>query len=126
MKLAYILATLLASNATFASSSFLDNDKSKHLVATTAIALGSSVVLQNYDLTNEQRFWTAASIGVGAGLVKEIADSQEKGNKFDEKDMLVNVLGSLLGAASFEVYDGWNTQLMVNNDAVGLSLGKQF
>lgn len=44
------------------------------------------------------RILCGAALGLLPGLAKEVADSQERGNRFDAQDLAADAAGALLGA----------------------------
>lgn len=46
--------------------------------------------------------WVAVTIGLITailfGIVKEVIDNKEEGNRFDEKDLHASIIGALIGA----------------------------
>jgi len=96
MKVALILMMLL-------SSSFgLEEDKQKHIGATAAISLFTSVVVSQYDYTPTEVFWISLGTALAVGLAKELTDDEFSGG-----DLAADALGGTLGAIPMFVIYKW-------------------
>lgn len=62
----------------------------EHLIFSAVIGMGCANVFQD-------SIGKAYTCALAPGLVKEIADSQTKGNKFSGSDMAYNALGAAIG-----------------------------
>ncbi|WP_210498337.1 hypothetical protein [Vibrio crassostreae] len=117
---------ILALTPSIVQAVAIRDDHKKHLGATFAISYASSAVFDNWGYEGEERFWRSAITGIGVGIAKEIMDSQEKGNHFDNKDLVYDVFGSLLGAASYEIYDDWRLNVRADSKSVFASFSLDF
>jgi len=96
MKIALVLMILL-------SSSFgLEEDKQKHIGATAAISLLTSVVVSQYDYTPTEVFWISLGTALAVGLAKELTDDE-----FSSGDLAADALGGALGAIPMFVIYRW-------------------
>lgn len=82
-----VLAMFLCGEAN-AQDTWSGRDKRQHFAISFAAGVGCSQVFQGA---------TAYGCAILPGLVKELSDSQEEGNKFSGKDMVANALGAYLG-----------------------------
>lgn len=92
-------ALLLASSNSFAAPARLPTDKAAHFglssVAVEATMKSCQALEKSVDLTPACRLWSSGIV-LAAGLLKEASD-QRRGGKFDEQDVLANVLGVVTG-----------------------------
>ncbi|MGB3288267.1 MAG: hypothetical protein WBA83_03220 [Burkholderiaceae bacterium] len=91
------LIAVLACSAALAPAAYAEsrhNDKFLHAGGSALIAAGVTAATRD----SPHRFWYGLGAGAGAGLVKELVDSQERHNHFDSKDLLASVAGALAGA----------------------------
>ncbi len=66
-----------------------ERDKQQHIVVSTAI----SSIVKSYTGRSDIAFGTCLAIGTA----KELYDEAQEGNKFDEEDMLANLIGCGIG-----------------------------
>lgn len=71
------------------STMALEQDKVKHVAASTAISGGI--------ITATNNVWLGVGSCMGVGLLKEGYDNIQEGNKFDMEDMVANGVGCALG-----------------------------
>lgn len=92
-------ALLLASSTAVAGPTRLPTDKAAHFglssVAVEATMKSCQALQKSADLTSACRLWSSGIV-LTAGLIKEASD-QRRGGKFDEQDVVANVLGVLTG-----------------------------
>lgn len=92
-------ALLLASSTSFAAPARLSTDKAAHFglssVAVEATMKSCQAFEKSAELTPACRLWSSGIV-LTAGLLKEVSD-RRRGGKFDEQDVLANVLGVVTG-----------------------------
>lgn len=76
----------------------LDQDKQAHIAASTV--LGAAVTAATPDWTPAQQ-WRAT---MAVALMKEIYDSQQRGNHFSVGDLAANAIGATLGVNGWRVF----------------------
>lgn len=85
-----ILAAALSAAPAAHADEWFAQDKAMHFVATT---LASTTVLAATG-SSQLAFWSV----IGVGLVKELQDHRQPGNKFSGKDMVFNLAGAAIGS----------------------------
>lgn len=75
------------------AQSFSKEGGREHLALSAVLGLGCANLFQDSKST-------AFACALAPGLVKEVADSQAKGNKFSGSDMAYNVLGAAIGVST--------------------------
>jgi hypothetical protein len=87
-----LILTLLSTNSAFAVN-FRQEDKQKHLAATTGISSVTYLVSRQNNLTKTQSFFLAVGTAFAVGMAKEATDPF-----VDHDDLVANLAGSGLGA----------------------------
>jgi uncharacterized protein YfiM (DUF2279 family) len=92
-------ALYLVSSSALAAPTRLPTDKAAHFglssVAAEATMKSCQALEKSADLTPACRLWSSGIV-LTVGLLKEASD-QRRGGKFDEQDMVANVLGVITG-----------------------------
>lgn len=90
---------LMASSSAFAAPTRLPTDKAAHFglssVAVEATMKSCQALEKRVELTPACRLWSSGLV-LTVGLLKEASD-QRRGGKFDEQDVVANVLGVVTG-----------------------------
>jgi hypothetical protein len=75
-----------------------------HLYFSSGFGAASAIGLNFYEpnMAPWERVIMAASLGAIPGFFKEVSDSRQENNRFDSKDMTLNLLGASLGALTAE------------------------
>ncbi|MGI2030023.1 hypothetical protein [Endozoicomonas acroporae] len=116
------------------ASSSLDDDKKQHFGISVALGAASEFGLRQLNIANDSRWGRialATGIGMVPGVLKELADGKEEGNKFDSQDMVANALGSFAGAMLSDliqgpVQTGPQYGVVIDVDEVGLAINYPF
>lgn len=74
-------------------------DKQKHLAVFFVAGFLTEGVLQN-EVPNP---WARFAIAMAPGVLKELDDSRQPGNRFDVKDLAANAIGVYLGQQGMRV-----------------------
>ena len=97
-----------------------------HLYYSSGFGAVSAVGLNLYEpkMATWERVLMAASLGTIPGFFKELADSRQENNRFDPKDMTMNVMGASAGALAVEL--GFPLFVGLTGRTMVLGVEKQF
>lgn len=125
-----VIAGMIILLAFAGSASALDlsqSDKKAHMVVSALFGSISDIIVFNTAETfgPAERIALATAMGTFPGLLKEIADNAEEGNKFDGEDMVANVIGAFAGAFVTDLTMG-TFGVSASKDQVNFFFQKQF
>ena len=108
----YLILVLLFS--TLLISSTIENDKRKHFEYSSVISFNISqyLIIQGEE---KNRIIKSISYSMIPGIIKEISDSKETNNRFDEKDLMYDFLGAVTGTFLSQ-YINNNIKLSTNKE----------
>ena len=87
-----VILILLSTNLLFAAD-FSQQDKQKHVVATTGISSITYGISRSYKASRTKSFFIAMGTSMAVGVAKELSDPF-----YDEEDIQADLVGASLGA----------------------------
>jgi uncharacterized protein YfiM (DUF2279 family) len=96
-----LLSTLFFTSLLQSENLSLTTDKKKHFGISFVLGMASYTYVEHKHKTNytkQEKILLSTSIAVVPGILKEVIDSKEKGNKFDKTDLLYDVIGAFTGS----------------------------
>jgi uncharacterized protein YfiM (DUF2279 family) len=91
------LLTLLVSTSVFAAPEDIQTDKQLHFGVSMGLSAMTYQTMDAYGFSKTKSTLGSLGVALTAGLAKEISDSQDPNNRFDNNDMAYNVLGAVTG-----------------------------
>jgi len=83
------ISVLIGAPAYAADDTWNSSDKLSHMAVSAALGTASGAYFENK--------WTAFGVAMIPGVVKEIIDSRDRGNRFSGKDLAANAIGAAVG-----------------------------
>jgi uncharacterized protein YfiM (DUF2279 family) len=100
-----LVFTILSFAKLFAFADLSQTDKQDHMKVSAFFSFVANQLEYNItDHTPLRRNIDSFLIGITPGIVKEVMDSQEKGNKFDVEDLEADVIGVVTGMILSEAF----------------------
>ena len=86
------------------SQLFTEKDKQYHFAAGTMVSAATYSIVYSKTKNKKKAFIYSAVSAVLVGTLKEVYDSQQKGNRFDSRDLLATTYGGLTIGVTFNVF----------------------
>ena len=120
IKKALIILTCLFFTSQAYALDLTAKDKQGHMITSGLIALVPGVFAINHDdMTLKSGLWALLAANV-PGVLKEIFDSREEGNKFDVEDLAANLIGSSATLLGLKI--GYKLYLQATNNSLNIGM----
>jgi uncharacterized protein YfiM (DUF2279 family) len=96
-KILMIFLIVSSFHASYAADNEIETDKQLHFSVCFGISAMTYGTMDAYGYSKTQSTLTSLGVALAAGVAKEISDSQQANNRFDNNDMAYNLLGALTG-----------------------------
>ena len=86
------------------SQLFTEKDKQYHFAAGTMVSAATYSIVYSKTKSKKKALIYSVASSILIGTLKEIADSREKGNRFDKRDLLATTYGGLTIGVTFNLF----------------------
>ena len=86
------------------SQLYTEKDKQYHFAAGALVSAGTYTLVYAKTKSKKKALVYSVASSILIGTLKEIADSREKGNRFDKRDLLATTYGGLTIGVTFNLF----------------------